>query len=668
MSDDERGKALVGAVWAHWEERLAENDCTAMTDRLRDALADGDVLLVFDGLDEVPFSTRLVVRQTLRDLLRRYRKIQRLIVTSRTRSYTEDVALSGFRSYTLAPFTDEQVGHFVAAWYNAQAAQGALSRSKAKELADDLAGVARSGALRELAVNPMLLTTMAIIHQREVGLPDERVKLYDMAVEVLINRWQKHKGLAPSTALQEVLGNRTKLHTILERLAYEVHNLEAGDEADLPRGDLLILLEEPEYLGDAGLAADFLDYVDQRAGLLVGRGGSADSSPALRVCPPDLWRIPGRLLLAGWAGETILRTYRAKVALGDYWYLAAILGAEELLHNRRRPTELMDLMYALCPASEPQTDADWRAIVWSGQMATLLPDGQIAADAGHPDGGGAYLTRVCHRLLGVMRQSGLTPVERIEAGRALGKLGDARVDVLDPLQIEWCEVPAGEFVMGGDAPGTDDKQFTYDIPYAYRMACYPATNAQFAVFVDAGGYQVERYWPEAVQASRWTEQGVKMWRDDAPRIGPRDYGTPFRLPNHPVVGVSWYEALAFTRWLTEQMRESGQLGPDWEIRLPNEPEWEKAARGTDGRRYPWGETISENEANYGDTGIGSTSAVGLLPKRRQSVRLRGDGRQRVGMDTQFVRRLPLRSRRWTGKLGRWRQRVACVAWRLVLPR
>lgn len=93
-------------------------------------------------------------------------------------------------------------------------------------------------------------------------------------------------------------------------------------------------------------------------------------------------------------------------------------------------------------------------------------------------------------------------------------------------------------------------------------------------------------------------------------------------PNHPRETVSWYEAIAFSRWLDARLRASGSLWDGWKIRLPTEHEWEEAARGKDGREFPWGDIYESGWTNIDETWradnagpyrVGQTSAVGIYP-------------------------------------------------------
>lgn len=641
----ERERALTEAVRDEALAGLQRFRLTAFEKGLGQAWEAGHCLVALDGLDEVPPDHRALVREAVLAASRENGGPGRMLVTCRVRSYRGDAELAGFSAFTLAPFDEDKIRRFSLGWYRAQSAD----ERTAEERGEALANAALAPALRELAENPMLLTTMALVHQKNVGLPRERVRLYDEAVKVLLVRWQKEK---PGTdELKELLADERRLRRVLERLAFETHRVggtEREEAAGLARGQILTLLEDPEVLGHADPASRFVDYVDQRAGLLVGRGGSDET--------PESYSFPHRTFQEYLAGchlvsqREVVREYFARAGEGDLWSVAAELGAEVLLFVRDNLHGLLDLAYGLCPAEAPESQQQKRALLWSGKAAALVGRAEIQRDTAAPQGGQAYLKRLIPRLVELLR-SDLPPVERADAGRVLARLGDPRKKGTSCLEMEMCPVPAGDFWWGGGydflkSGGTPWEQRS--VARSYWISRYPVMQAQFARFAEAGGYREERFWPEAREAGVWKPGKVTDLFGDLSVDGPKEYGEVFSLPNHPVVGVTWYEALAFTRWLTEELQRRGGL-KERQVRLPSEEEWEKAARGgldlpadrplrqtletvassepeqaagsfettenpNPRRVYPWGDELSVEHANYDDTGIWATSAVGCFPQ------------------------------------------------------
>ena len=129
------------------------------------------------------------------------------------------------------------------------------------------------------------------------------------------------------------------------------------------------------------------------------------------------------------------------------------------------------------------------------------------------------------------------------------------------------------------------------------------TNAQYRRFVDAGGYAEDKPW--------WTEEAVKelAW-DKNWRKGPRLWGDPrFDRDIQPVVGVSWYEAVAYCEWLTAQMHAEGEIRHNEEVRLPTEAEWMRAAHSTHGGEYPWNGDFNLAFANTNESSLGQATPV-----------------------------------------------------------
>ncbi len=151
-------------------------------------------------------------------------------------------------------------------------------------------------------------------------------------------------------------------------------------------------------------------------------------------------------------------------------------------------------------------------------------------------------------------------------------------------------VPAGEFTMGTDesqAPPNQQPARKVHVD-AFYIDKQEVTNAQFEAFIQADGYNKRKYWTKAgwdfIQKKRfyYVHPGKQTYRVDKPlAFGRNSVST---APDHPVIGVSWYEAAAYAKWAGK--------------RLPTEAEWEKAARGTDARLYPWGNEFDFSKLNY----------------------------------------------------------------------
>ncbi|MGR3179234.1 MAG: SUMF1/EgtB/PvdO family nonheme iron enzyme [Candidatus Anammoxibacter sp.] len=149
------------------------------------------------------------------------------------------------------------------------------------------------------------------------------------------------------------------------------------------------------------------------------------------------------------------------------------------------------------------------------------------------------------------------------------------------------EVSDGEFLYGKEKrKETIEKPFQIDI--------YPVTNNQYKRFIDAGGYSNEK-----ILLEHWSDEGRNWFAENNITL-PRFWDNEkLNRPNCPVIGVSFYEAEAFAKW-------SGK-------RLPTEEEWEKAARGTNGRVFPWGDEFDKEKCNTGESDCGKSTDVTLYP-------------------------------------------------------
>jgi formylglycine-generating enzyme required for sulfatase activity len=205
--------------------------------------------------------------------------------------------------------------------------------------------------------------------------------------------------------------------------------------------------------------------------------------------------------------------------------------------------------------------------------------------------GFAYLTRALDYEIG--KRHGVPDLEPVASAKIKGfhepepqpaprKSLKIRSPQLPFEEPELILIPAGKFLMGSDpqidryAKDNEQPQHLLHVP-AYSIAKTPVTNAQYAAFVQATRHRPPQHWAGTTKS-------------------------PQSIENHPVVYVSWQDAAAYCRWLAHVTKKP--------YRLPTEAEWEKAARGTDGRIYPWGNERDATRCNAYESDKGATTPVG----------------------------------------------------------
>ena len=621
LEGDDGGTTLP----AYLTERYARLGMRPREGFFERALRDGRCLVLLDGLDEVADEAERRRMSEWVDCRVALYPQNRYVVTSRPPGYDSAPLKNGFTVLRIRDFSAQEIRQFATNWclaveLSVQGEDNPTARRRAQEAAQDLVAAIEANAdIRKLAVNPLLLSIIALVHRYRAKLPKRRVDLYAECVDVLLGHWDAAKGLVGRLSPGQK-------RAVLQPLALGMHREDRRDisrrELEARIGELLLAVG-----GQASDAPGFLDEVRERSGLLVEVGLDTYAFSHLTF---QEYLCAREIADNEWARMLLLE--RA----GDEWWQEVML----LYAGMAEATPIVDALLAgeddaagtrLLLAGRCVAEAVRVREATRGQVLRLLEEalatstgkrfmetGQVLADVAgedsvdfflhlaHDDPGrrGAALWSLgqmgCQpnqalreRVLGRMQSHFRGGALHQEAGLALVCAHDVGVDdqvLLDGLQRErddvllaalaraldgrMIEVPAGEFLMG-----SEKRKVSVD---AFQIDRYPVTNAQYKLFLDANPEQ-----PVPFVDEDWARP--YNW-DRSARSFPPDRAS------HPVVLVSWYDAVAYARWAGK--------------RLPTEEEWEKAARGIDGREYPWGNQKPTSDLCNFDGNVGGTTPVG----------------------------------------------------------
>jgi len=590
---DEFARELEGCPPRFFERRLRRGNC----------------LILLDAFDELGSrEARGQMAQHITGLLNRFSEARnRIVVTTRIVGYEGQLDTRGFSVQTVQPLKYADINALVRQRYHAialnesrnrSAAEVEVVRNRTAQKAEQLlVELRRNPRLYALAVNPLLLSLIVLDHSIKLVLPEERHILYRDCVEILAARWRQHGraqlGLPTIDEQDLTLSNKIALLQAIALTMQQQRTRSDAGQIPIPRSQVesLIAEELPKFLPTQmpanaiarqmqcqQKAAAWLDGIKVESGILVELGLDQTGKPVisfshltfqeyLAACAlKEEEGLPSLLIdnlpNPAWEEVTLLYVGMVQEATPVVQRLIALAADQPSgwLVAGRCLTERATV-------AEPERQAVMRRLhnlIRTGEESLRVRGCEVLTNIGSADS----LPLLAH----VAERDEIWAV-RYAAAQALGRLGDPRFQRDEPQMVT---VPAGEFTMGGKGADEEKPEHRISLP-EFRIGKYPVTNAEYRRFLDETGHPVPPSWEEG--------------------------SYPAGKANHPVVTVSWHDALAYCKWLSQKTGRG--------YRLPTEAEWEKAARGTDGRDYPWGNDFDKAKCNTKESGILTTMPVGI---------------------------------------------------------
>jgi formylglycine-generating enzyme required for sulfatase activity len=533
----------------------------------RQKLEGGNCLVMVDGLDEAP------ERRMRERIARLFEKAKAafskcdFLVSTRPQTNEGDSVLEGFHPVRIGDLEPPEIRAFFDHFARALALGGVESKNFKEGL--ELA-IGSRPEIREMSGNAVMLTALAVLQHNDQRLPEYRVELYASILGWLAAAHGHIEGRPPAEKCLEYM----------RKLALHMQ--------DAPEGRLV---QVNKRAAAELLARNFGDSVDTNEELLERE---TQDSGIVSSVGTDLrfWHLSFQEYLAA----------REIASLSDKQQIERVVESGKLYRPEWR--EMMRLLGGvLRQQGEDKIEGFFQAVLDNLPRPPALADqarcaallGAMMRDLSRmgyqpktPDYERTVKTAM--RIFDAEAAHQIDIKTRIEAADALGQVGDPRLE-----EDNWVTIPARTFWMGAqkqskkrqnyDPDAHDDESPVHDVTLPpFRIGRFPVTVQEFDSFIKNGGYSARKYWAE----------GYGKFEK------PEDWERQKQYPNRPVVGVSWFEAAAYCSWAGG--------------RLSTEAEWERAARGPEGTRYPWGNEppLDASRAHYGGD-IGHPSPVGLFP-------------------------------------------------------
>lgn len=457
----------------------------------------------------------------------------------------------GQKNVTVLSLDTKQVEAFIQKWFTKiYVNNSGIGRKNADAMIAEIKG---HPSIAKLTDNPLMLTAICILYYDGKELPNQRAELYRILVDnMLFRRFSGAESVAEPDTVREFLKN----------LAFRMH------EQGVRGADEFFAIKVLSGVIRRGMGERERDYkkrvervfgeIEPRCGLLKFEKGQY-----------NFWHLTFQEFLT--AAYIVDNNNDYVEAIEEYWDKKRYREVIKLyigylcIKNRKGANTIIENA-----VENEGAETHARCLLAAGSMMDMQTDRR--------DEEVLRKTKGC--LIAILERE-REPTILAEAGETLGWLGDNR------NLKEFVPIEGGKY---------QTHKGTVKIE-PFEIGIYPVTNQWFEQFIEAGGYEESRYW--SVEGRKWLSYtGAShplYWGD-----------RKWRCPNSPVVGVSWYEGNAFSRWLSE-------ADGTYHYRLPTEIEWNAVAIGFSGKReYAWGGPWDNTRCNNLEIKLERTSPVGVF--------------------------------------------------------
>jgi formylglycine-generating enzyme required for sulfatase activity len=584
---------------------------------IQQSISQGEAYLIVEDIDEAAFHTEAMIYalKSLEDYLNIVLSLgNRVLLTSRVVGYSSvrpKLPKTHAECY-ISGFSDDDIIKFANKWI-----QVVLHEEERLKKRDNLLEVVSLSAWnREMSTNPYLLTRLAV---RSLSFNRDRfyqIDYLDWVIEGLIRGGEYFRG---KEHYVRALRDKTLIGKVLGSLSMRQHRGLGKKSASFSEQELSYTLKKTQ--------SENSDFSDKSFFLP-------------HLCDPfchflrELNEDHLELVFSAF------KYYFMGISLTEILYKDDKKAYEvitSILKNDGFKSIALVAVSAVLSAMQNDIHAD-RIIeklrkfnIEDYEIGTLLT-GFVLSELPNIDFSYKDLDEIREILVNVVteKKKCYSPKIKLWAGEVIAKVGDPRKEVVTIDNMNFCEIASGPFYFCHD-----DTQ-SMSIDYDYYLSRFPITWSQFYAFSNTSHYNNPDYYPS----------NCESWLADVEAHRLPFFDNTLLSSNQPAVAITWYEAYAYCKWLTALSYDKGWLSHDWEIRLPSESEWVKAARGglmlpsapvvialsnfrtimnkpkydnytnnnNPKRMYVWENDNDEMEIATGEFGIKSTVSVGAFPR------------------------------------------------------